>query len=342
MHNRRSVLTIAGLVIVFLFISTTRGGEQPATLPSSTFTNPILTERDFADPWVVQHNGAYYFTGTLGDGIWIWKSKTLSNLNNAEHVKVFDPPKSGPTSKQIWAPEFYRIDGRWYLYFTASDGKDRNHRHYVLQSAGDDPLGPYEMKGRVDDYDDYAIDGSVLQLPDGRRYWLYTTGKLEIAPMPSPLKADTSKRAVMAEATKVWERAWIEGPEALIRGGRVFVVYSAGHSGTPHYVLGLLELTGDDPLDPKAWTKHPGPVFAPHVSPEGSVFTVGHNGFTKSPDGTEDWIVYHAKDWRGREDEFFAGRTVRAQKFGWTKDGMPDFGKPIPTGIPIAKPSGER
>lgn len=325
----------------FTMIARANDSDQPPRSPE-TFTNPILTERDAADPWVVHHDGAYYFTATLGNGIWVWKSDQLSNLDGAKHVKVYDPPDRGPTSRQVWAPEFYLIDGHWYLYFSASDGKDENHRHFVMKSQGTDPLGPYEFKGRVDDYDNYAIDGSLLELPDGRRYWMYTTGRLEIAPMPTPLRAETSQRSVLTEPTETWERTWVEAPQALIRDGRVFVIYSAGHSGTPHYVLGLLELVGDDPLNPDHWKKHPGPVFAPHVSAEGSVFTVGHNCFTKSPDGTEDWIVYHGKDWRGTEHEGFSGRTIRAQPFTWTPDGMPHFGKPIPTGIPIPMPSGEK
>ena len=324
---------------------------EPATktpMPSTTqtaadtFTNPILRSRDGGDPWVVLHEGTYYFTATLErDSLWIWKAKRLTDLDDSERVKVWQAPPSGPMSRQIWAPEMHRFGDRWYLYFTASDGVDRNHRHYVLESAGADPLGPYTMKGRVDTLDHYAIDGSILKSPDGKAYWMYTTGRLEIAPMVTPWQADTDRRVVLAEATEVWERTWVEAPQALVRDGKVFVVYSAGHSGTPHYVLGLLEHKGGEILNSENWVKHPKPVFVPHVSVEGSVFTVGHNGFTTSPDGKEDWIVYHAKDWRGLENEGFSGRTVRAQKFTWDAESRPVFGLPVPSGIPLPLPSGE-
>ena len=54
----------------------------------------------------------------------------------------------------------------------------------------------------------------------------------------------------------------------------------------------MLTYTGDDPLSADSWTKSPSPVF----QGTDEVFSPGHNTFFKSPDGTEDWIVYHAND----------------------------------------------
>jgi GH43 family beta-xylosidase len=316
---------------------------QPATAPG-TFSNPIIRSVDAPDPWIVREHGNYYFTATLGGGgIFIWKSPTLSGMDQADRKKIWTAPAQGPTSRHIWAPELYHVGGRWYVYFTASDGPDRNHRQFVLQSKSDDPQGEFDLVGRIDSIEEFEIDGSVLQLPDGKRYWMYSNGKLQLEPLVSPLRADSEQRVEIAKPTEPWERGWLEAPEALIHEGRVFVVYSAGHSATPHYVLGLLELkSGANPLDPQGWIKHSGPVFAPYVGPDGSVFTIGHNCFTKSPDGKEDWIVYHGKDWRDdKADEGFHGRKTRAQRFTWNTDGTPNFGHPIPSGVPVPLPSGE-
>jgi GH43 family beta-xylosidase len=304
-----------------------------------TFCNPI-TARGAADPWMVYRDGFYYFTATLEPegGLWVWKARTLTGIDQGAKVKVWTAPPTGPQSRQIWAPELHFLMGRWYLYYTASDGEDRNHRHYVLESVTDDPQGAYHDRGRVDPaFDAYAIDGSVLAMPDGALYFLYTTGALQIAPMSSPVRVG-GPGVPIARATLPWEHGWLEGPQALVRDGRVFVVYSAGHSAKVDYRLGLLTFTGGDVLDPAAWVKSPEPLFEPWTGPEGSVYTTGHGSFTRSPDGTEDWLVYHAKD---TPEYGFHGRTARAQPFTWNTDGSPHLGRPIPPGVPLPRPSGE-
>ncbi len=57
----------------------------------------------------------------------------------------------------------------------------------------------------------------------------------------------------------------------------------------------------------------------------------------KSPDGREDWLVYHAKMDRAEGWQ----RAMFAQPFHWTPDGFPDFGKPVARAVPLALPSGE-
>jgi len=345
--------------------ATAPAAAPPIPVPAAgTFTNPVV-DQEAGDPWVVRHGGRYYFTATLEPegGVWVWESPTLTGLGAAPRkVRVWTAPASGPMSRQIWAPELHRLGGRWYLYFTASDGADANHRHYVLAARTDDPLGAYDPPARVDpEFERYAIDGSVLQMPDGRLYWMYCAAGAEngvyIAPMASPTRVRGPRVRIVA-GTEPWEHGWrkvagrwerdagywVEAPEALVRDGRVFVAYSAGHTATPHYYLGLLTLApGGDPMDPRAWSKRREPMLGPYEGPDGRVYTPGHNGFTQSPDGTEDWVVYHAKDTPAGPDGGNEGgtRTVRAQRVTWRADGTPDFGRPVPRGIPLRKPSGE-
>jgi GH43 family beta-xylosidase len=89
-----------------------------------------------------------------------------------------------------------------------------------------------------------------------------------------------------------------------------------------------------DLLDPHSWKQYPRPVF--ERDNDNQVFGPGHCGFFKSPDGTEDWIVYHAKTTSAYT---YAGRTTRAQKFTWNADGTPDFGVPLPLSAVIKEPS---
>ncbi len=92
-----------------------------------------------------------------------------------------------------------------------------------------------------------------------------------------------------------------------------------------------------DLLDPRSWRQHPEPVFT--RADANGVFGPGHNGFFRSPDGTEDWIVYHGKT---SSAYTYRGRTTRAQKFTWNNDGTPNFGAPLPLEAVLDEPSAGR
>ena len=124
--------------------------------------------------------------------------------------------------------------------------------------------------------------------------------------------------------------------------GKVFVVYSCNGSWTKDYRLAYLMLNiGDDPLNPSNWKKSPNAVFyrCDDTVNEDGVNGVGHCSFTKSPDGTEDWIVYHVKN--RNHGSYGTGRSTFMQRFTWNADGTPNFGTPVGWGEPIVVPSGE-
>jgi GH43 family beta-xylosidase len=259
---------------------------------------------------------------------------------------VFRPAPDAAHGREIWAPELQRIRGRWYIYFAASDGINANHRMYALQAVGDDPRGSYVFRGRVgDESDRWAIDGVALELRRKLYFvwsgWPQAKGDfpqvLYIAAMRDPWTI-VGKRHLLAVPEHAWERAvapLLEGPEPLARRGRMHLVYSAGASWSDDYALGLLSYRGGDPLLASSWRKQPLPVFAKNA--EASAFGVGHASFVRSPDGREDWIVYHATD---RPGVGWRGRSVRTQPFQWTPDRRPDFGRPVAIGRPLAAPSG--
>lgn len=339
-------------IFTFLLIAAIfAGAQKKKEQPSKTFSNPLITVQDSADPWMFYHKGFYYFTATLdpNGGVWLWRAKTLAGLNNAEKKQVYKAPESGLRSKQIWAPELHHFDKRWFFYFTASDGTDENHRMHVLESKSDDPWSDYEYKAKVFDEtaDEWAIDGTVFRHENGKLYMIWCGhvpdnggNGLYISEMRDPWTL-FSKRVLISKAVYNWEKVRYpinEAPEILQRGGKIFLIYSASDTGTPDYALGMLENSGGDVLEAKNWKKHPTPIFFQSKSNNGAVFGPGHNGFFKSPDGKEDWIVYHAKE----TDEYtYRGRRARAQKFAWKADGTPDFGIPVPADKPVRVPSGE-
>lgn len=310
---------------------------------TSTFTNPIYDNG--ADPWLTYYDGNYYVaTTTWTSRLEMRKSPTLAGLATATPVAVWSETNADRCCN-FWAFEFHRLKGpngwRWYMLFVSGQSGTYDYQHIsVLESAGDDPMGPYTYKGAPMP-DTYNIDGSYITIND-QLYLMYSQWQGDeqqdfIVKMSNPWTISGSP-VVLTRPTFSWEKVGLnvnEGPEPLIHNGRVFVVYSASYCATPDYKLGMLELTGDDPLAANAWTKYPEPVF----TKGNGVYGPGHNGFFKSPDGKEDWLVYHGN--ANADDGCGTLRALRAQPYVWNTDGTPNFGQPVASGEAIAVPSGE-
>ncbi|MBN1888447.1 MAG: glycoside hydrolase family 43 protein [Thermoflexales bacterium] len=319
-----------------------------ATPVTTTFRNPLNLHGP--DPWMTHYDGNYYLAATTWGGattgLTMRTAATIADLKEAKPLTVW--LDSTPTRCcNFWAPEFFLLDGpnglRWYGYYTAGTATCcDNQRMHVIESVGTDPLGPYTYKNELfDSLRGWAIDASVLQL-DGALYllfsaWLGSNQNIYIAPMSDPWTV-SGNRVLLSSPTYDWERQTgnvNEGPVALQHDGKTFIIYSASACWGPDYKLGMLTYTGTDPLDSNSWTKSEKPVF----ERADSVYAPGHNTFFKSPDGTEDWIIYHANaSVSGACD---MNRTPRIQKFTWNSDGTPNFGSPVSTDTDLLVPAGE-
>jgi GH43 family beta-xylosidase len=314
------------------------------------FVNPIVHAvhpAGAADPSVVFRDGWYYYCKSLGDrAIGIARAARLQDIGRAPMVTVWRPPAGTPWSEQVWAPELQWVRGRWVIYFAASDGHNRNHRMYALESSGDDPQQGWRLRGKLAaPTDRWAIDGLTLE-HEGALFHLWSGWRglddgfpqvLYIAPMSDAFTI-CGERVELAAPEHDWEcrgAPLLEGPALLQRAGRTFVAYSGSASWSDDYAVGLLAFEGRDILSPRCWTKAASPVLAQHAV--NGVYGPGHNSFTTSPDGREDWIVYHAIDQAGGG---WAQRSVRAQRFGWGADGWPVFDPAVRAGTPVAPPSG--
>jgi GH43 family beta-xylosidase len=323
---------------------------------AQTLTNPLLPSG--ADPYSFYKDGFYYYTHSTGNRIELWKTKDLGDLGTAPHQIIWKAPATGKYAKEIWAPEVMFLQGKWYAYFAADDGDNRNHRMYVLENASADPFKrEWVFKGQITDpTNKWAIDGDVIQL-NKQLYMVWSgwegdeNGKQElyIARLKNPWTVD-GKRVKISSPKFDWEKNGHldgsngpsqvdvnEGPQFLVHDNEVFIVYSASGCWTDFYALGMLRTSAAaDLLDPAVWRKSAAPVFTSSV--KDGVYAPGHNSFFKSPDGKEDWILYHANDKAGQGCGGF--RSPRAQRFTWNAAGTPNFGIPVKTGIALAAPSG--
>lgn len=322
---------------------------------TATFTNPLLPSG--ADPYSFYKDGFYYYTHTTGSRIVLYKTKNIAQLKNAEYKTIYTPPPGSAYSKEIWAPEIHFIDGKWYAYFAGDNGNNDNHRMYVLENTSPDPMqGDWTFKGKVADASNkWAIDGDVFVFQ--KKLYMVWSGwdgdangqqNIYIAKMKNPWTIE-SDRVLISAPTFDWEKNGDlgknskpphvnvnEGPQALMHNRKLFIVYSASGCWTDFYALGLLTFTGkNNLLDASKWQKKEQPVFK--QSKEAEVYAPGHNSFFKSPNGKEDWILYHANSKPGQGCG--RQRSPRAQKFTWNKDGTPNFGEPMKDGEPIAIPA---
>jgi GH43 family beta-xylosidase len=322
---------------------------------SKIFTNPILPSG--ADPYSTYYKGYYYYTNTLRNRLVLWKTKNLADLKNAEKKTIWTAPKNTDYSDEIWAPEFHIINGKWYVYFAADNGNNNNHRMYALENKSEDPFqGEWEFKGKIAaKTDKWAIDGDVFTYK--KCLYMIWSGwegdangqqNIYIAKMKNPYEIE-GDRVLISSPTLDWETHGYlgehsnptqvnvnEGPQFLMRNGKVFIVYSASGCWTDFYALGLLHFNGKgDLLDASSWVKSEKPLF--QQSSKNKVFATGHNSFFKSPNGKEDWILYHANSNPG--DGCGNKRSPRMQKMNWDSNGFPVVGEPLSEGTLLKIPA---
>jgi GH43 family beta-xylosidase len=282
------------------------------------------------DPEVEMKNGIFNLVQSDGCNIHLRESKTMGGL-----VSALDQIILSPGCSNVWAPEIHWFSGKWYLYYSLGlDNSDpgTSHRVFVAQSQGTNATGPYTILGVLFN-GFWNIDGSVFAATNGQLYFIFSGNpsgaqNIYIAPMSNPYALNGAPVLISAP-TLAWETVGTppsvnEGPFGFTHNGRTFIDYSASGCWTDSYCLGLLTLTGTNPLDPGAWTKT-GPVF----SQQPGAYGPGHNGVFTDANG-QWWNIYHANDLSGQGCGGY--RQLRIQRLAWDANNLPVFGAPVPIG----------
>lgn len=258
----------------------------------TTYTNPILTENNPADPDVIEYERKYYMYATShGRGYDVYVSSDLINWENKG--LAFDDPRGG-----AWAPDLFHNthgDGKFYLYYTDNNpNPDSTHTRPPHKQIGvavaDNPLGPFEDK-KVFDID--AIDAHVFEDSDGKLYFYYadiSNGfRIMGQEMRDPL-TPIGKPVEILKPTEPWEMASghvTEGPFLLKHGDTYYLMYSGSGANSPHYAIGYA--TATSPLGP--FTKY---AKNPIAKRDNVVIGPGHHCVVTGPNG-DLWMLYHQK-----------------------------------------------
>jgi GH43 family beta-xylosidase len=243
----------------------------------------------------------------------------------------------------IWAPELQFIDNKWYVYFAA--GSTSNIwaiRIYVLENSSANPLtGTWVEKGEVTpSVNAFSLDAHYFE-HKGTRYLVFAKADasvnsescLFIASLSNPWSYSSTPVRI-SKPDYSWERAGIpvnEGAAVLKRNGNIFIVYSAAKTDAS-YCMGMLTASDtSNLLNPSSWRKSSTPVF--QSSSANSQYGPGHCSFTVSPDGSDDIVVYHARNFQNISGDPLndPNRHTRVQQFTWS-NGIPSFGIPLKDG----------
>lgn len=311
----------------------------------SAYRNPLVLQR--ADPWVIRHRNLYYFTASYPayDRIILRAAARLDDLQAAPERTIWHKHESGPMSRYIWAPELHWINGAWYIYFAAAEEDFGSadlptHRMYVLENTGKDPMDDeWIEKGQIHTpIDSFSLDATTAVI-GGSQYLIWAqkdpaiegNSNLYIARMANPWTLATDP-VLLSKPEYDWECIDFkvnEGPAVMLHQGMIYLTYSASGTGVP-YAVGMLTACEDaDLLDPASWTKSDHPVFK--TAEENHQYGPGHNCFTVSEDGSQDLMIYHARNYTHIEGDplFDPNRHARVGLVTWTDHG-PDLGRPLP------------
>lgn len=239
---------------------------RPTTV-TRTYRNPLASDGDFADPFVIRFNGRYYLYCTNPD-IRCWSSSDLVSWQ-------LEGPTIAPDAFPglvPFAPEVIYSNGWFYMYTSPS-----GHGHFVLRSAS--PTGPFDV---ISQNVGHSIDGNVLIDDDGRWYFYWAGDEgIWACEMPTPT---TFGDPVFTGAQM---NGWTEGPFVFRRDGRYHMTLTGNHYLNAGYRINAAvsthPLTGfvDDPLNPVL------------LSVGGAVTGVGHSSSVVGPDLVSTYLVYH-------------------------------------------------
>lgn len=181
---------------------------------ANIYSNPLNV--NFGDPFILDNgDGTYFMYGTGGgakDGFSTYSSTNLTDWEYEGQVYQGNTAESW-NLKSFWAPEVYKIDNAYYLFYSA-DKKDNPTNELETYSIGvafsDSPKGPFaDLKNEpLFDPGYPIIDANVFQDDNGKYYLYYSR-----ACYKHSVKSEISEWAKNEGLYDELEESWVYGVE---------------------------------------------------------------------------------------------------------------------------------
>lgn len=247
---------------------------------------PELVKVPLGDPFIMLWEGKYYAYGTYSpDGIAVFVSDDLVTWSSTTSLALH---KDDVWADQwFWAPEVYRVNGKFYMYYSANE--------HICVATSDGPLGPFKQDIQQPMIaDEKCIDNTMFMDDNGKAYLLFDRFNdglniwvAELKDNLIDLKPETMVKCI--NVSQPWEEIWPrvnEGSFVLKRNGVYYMTYSANSYESPFYGVGVATATNIS----GPWTKYEG---NPILQKPGSLVGIGHSAmFTDK--GGKLRIVFHA------------------------------------------------
>lgn len=178
----------------------------------STYNNPLKVA--FGDPYVLKDGDTYYMYGTGGGakkGFSMYSSKDLEDWKDEGQV-YFGNNKNGWGNGAYWAPEVYKKDGRYYMFYSAQwkyNPTNELENFKIGVAVSDSPKGPFIDLRNTPIFDPgYPIIDANVWFENGKTY-LYYSRCCYKHPVESEISQWAKKKGMYEEI----EESWVYGVE---------------------------------------------------------------------------------------------------------------------------------
>ncbi|MGH8775199.1 MAG: family 43 glycosylhydrolase [Jiangellaceae bacterium] len=346
----RTVIPAAVTVLAVTATGTTAMPANARDGDQATMTNPVSAEiaDTWADPVVIKGKDGLWYSYATSDPRFEGDTEIepmhiarSHDLVDWEYVgNVFDegnrPTWVGPTSF-FWAPDIRYVDGRYLLYFTATNTNvsPGDGDGAIGVATAPTPAGPWTDSGALVVPPRpapgggwlWTFDPSMLTDTEGRR-WLYY-GSYFGGVFVTELTSD-GLRAV-GEPTQVTIDNRYEGAYVVRQGGHYYLFASSANCcAGPTTGYSVYAGRSTDPRGPFVDAEGTSLLESrvggtPVISPNGNAWVgTGHNAVVTDVSG-QTWLAYHAID---RADPYLNGtdgineRPMLLDRLDWI-DGWP-------------------